>query len=122
VERVELFSRIVEEGSFCVLDKEDIEQTVHSIFAESEDDFDLSQHLREMYGGYLKGDVMNFVSCLEYREEAQEDSTQEIENTDQENSDVVIEIDLATVRKLGTMAGFVLAAGFGAIIGKRFLK
>lgn len=119
-ERIAMFKEIVPDGQFLAATADEVEQTVGSIFAESEDDVDLAQNLRMMYHGSLVGDVMNFVGCLEYRDSGADEYT---ESEEKEEEKIILDIDLINAsRYIRNAAGFVVAAGLGMIIGKKFLK
>lgn len=110
-ERVELFVSLADEGRFDSMSKEEFEQVVDSIFRDSDDDQDLVQNIREMYHGYISGDVMNFVGCIQSQGERGDSQTEE---------EVLLDIDLIDAAK--RIGGFIIAVGFGMMIGKKFLK
>lgn len=114
-QRVQMFIDTAANGDFVALTKEEIEQVVESIFTESEDESDLAQNIRQMYGGYLKGDVLNLVGCLEHQAEVSM-----AENDSEAYEEVLLDIDLIDAAKKA--ASFMIVAGLGMIIGKKFLK
>lgn len=119
-ERIMLFMEIVPEGEFVAVTEMEVETTIDSIFAESEDDTDLAHNLRMMYHGSLVGDVMNFVGCLEYRDSQKNNHAEYSESEDEK---ILLDIDLINAsRYLRNTAGFVIAASLGMVIGKKFLK
>ena len=115
-ERIEMFTALAEEGKFAAMSKDEFEQVVDSIFADSEDDQELAQNIREMYHGYVMGDVVNFIGCVQYRGEEQPPA-------DENEEEVLLEIDLSEViKRTRGVASFAIAVGLGMVIGKKLLR